>query len=701
MNDITRRQFIKTGAAAGALAGAGILLKPRSAYPFANSMQLTKWVQPIRGLGPTGIPVLTPTADPGFVGADFYQVTIGEFTDQLHPALGPTKLWGYRATGTPASLQRHLGGVILASRGTPVRIRFTNTLPTPHLLPVDITIPGANQAQNRVTTHLHGGLVPWISDGGPFSWFTPSGQSGVSFLNGSGSVFDNILAQPMQPGQADYYYPNNQSFRLVWYHDHALGITRLNAYAGVASAYLIQDSVNAAYVSAGKIPPPSQTIPLIWQDKVFVDPATIGVGDPTWVTVARPDVQSLGSLWYAHVYDPKLYRNFKGQKTLTPPNPSAVPEFFGDTMLTNGTVYPLLTVEAKRYRFLMLNACNARFLNLNLLHAVATAPVEVPTNPKTGFANLVINPSGPTIIQIGTEGGFLLTETTHPNNLPVNLATKTGNLLLGPAERADVIIDFTGQAGQEFILYNDAPGPFPAGAPDTDYYLGNPKNPIQPLAGTGPDTRNVLRIKVVTGAFDPQPLGAILNPTLIDPPLLSPPPTTVPPIPPLAAPVGSTRRNLTLNEAFDQYGRLIQLLGTTTPAPGGGFGLAYEAPATEIVQAGTTEVWAIYNITADTHPIHFHLVNVQVLSRQAFQVNNGRFNLAGAARGPEPDELGWKETVKMHPGEVTVVAMKFDLPTVPFTVPSSPRFPGANEYVWHCHILEHEEHDMMRPLVVQ
>jgi spore coat protein A, manganese oxidase len=719
---VTRRQFIKTTAvAAGALAASGILLKPRSAYPFANSKQLSKWIQPIRGLGPAGIPVLNSVPDPNFANTNYYQVTVGEFTDQLHPALPPTRLWGYWDTKNP--VPRHLGGVILARRGTASRIRFTNNLPATHIIPCDTTIPGANQAQNRIATHLHGGLVPWISDGGPFDWWTPgngssgyTGGTGASFLNGPLSVLDNIAAQPMVPGQADYYYPNDQSARLVWYHDHAYGITRINAYAGIASAYLILDTVNDAYVAAGKIPPLGQTVPLVWQDKIFVDSTTIAVGDPTWNLAARPD----GSLWYAHTYDPKLYRWFKGKKTLTPPDPSVVPEFFGDTMLTNGTVYPLLTVEAKRYRFLMLNACNARFLNLNLLHAGATplvtnppTPVEVPTNPKTGFANLANNQPGPPIIQIGNEAGFLVTETTFPNNRPFNPATLTGNLLLGCAERADVIIDFTGFAGQEFILYNDAPGPFPVGPATNDYYLGNPGNPIQPLAGSGPDTRNVLRIQVVgTAASDPQPAGPILNPGNIDPPLLSTPVTTVAPIPPLPFPAGATFRPLTLNEDFDGYGRLRQLLGTTAPAPLGGFGLEYIAPATEVIQAGSTEVWQIYNLTADTHPIHFHLVNVQVLSRQPFKLNNGRFNLSGVARGPEPNELGWKETVQMHPGEVTSVAMKFDLPaSVPFTVPTSPRFPvgapgplatatKAHEYVWHCHILEHEEHDMMRPLVV-
>jgi spore coat protein A len=161
-------------------------------------------------------------------------------------------------------------------------------------------------------------------------------------------------------------------------------------------------------------------------------------------------------------------------------------------------------------------------------------------------------------------------------------------------------------------------------------------------------------------------------------------------------------RDLTLNETFDAYGRLIQMLGTTTPpAVGKGFGLAYEAPATELVAAGSTEVWRIFNTTADTHPIHFHLVNVQVLSRQPFKLSSGSlFTPTGVAVGPQPNELGWKETVRMNTGEVTSVLMKFDLPTgLPFTVPTSPRT-GGNEYVWHCHILEHEEHDMMRPLVV-
>ena len=706
----TRREFIKQTTAAGA--GLALLkYGTSSAHAVANSGNLQKWIQPIRGLGPTGIPVLSGITDPVFANTTYYQATAGEFLDQLHPQLLPTRLWGYWDTTNP--LPRHLGGVIIATRGTASRIRFTNALPARHILPVDTTVPGANQAQNRIAIHLHGGWVPWISDGGPFDWWDPAGASGLSFLNGPGSLFDNILPK-MVAGQADYFYPNNQGTRLMWYHDHAHGITRLNAYAGLATGYLIIDPAMEAYLGA-KIPGLASTIPLVFQDKVFVS-ATTQVTDPTWATVARPEVQSVGSLWYEHVYNPRAFRMFNGQKTLTPPDPSCIPEFFGDTMLANGLVFPLATVEAKRYRFLILNACNARFLNLNTFVANPANPDGIDLNPKTLFP---LNPVGPKIIQIGNEAGYLVSEVIHVSPKPFNPATLIGNLLLAPGECADVIIDFTGLAGQEIILYNDAPGPFPAGPTTTDYFLGNPKNPVQPLPGTGPDTRQILRIKVIPAPLpDPQPSGPILNPILMDPPPLAPITTTVAPIPPLVPPAGAALRDLTLNEDFDAYGRLRQLLGTTTPGlVGKGFGLEYLAPPTEVVKAGAVEVWRIFNLSADTHPIHFHLVNVQVISRQPFKTVRGLFTPSGLARGPEANELGWKETVQMHPGEVTTVVMKFDLPIVPFPVPTSPRAtavaanngmnlpalpPGQayHEYVWHCHILEHEEHDMMRPLVV-
>ena len=205
-----------------------------------------------------------------------------------------------------------------------------------------------------------------------------------------------------------------------------------------------------------------------------------------------------------------------------------------------------------------------------------------------------------------------------------------------------MIIDFTGLAGREFIMYNDAPGPFPGGPPTTDFYLGNPLNPVQPLAGTGPDTRQILRIKVVAGASDPQPAGPIVNPAVV----IRRPSVTPVINGGVAAPDESSGRlspirDLTLNEAFDQYGRLRQLLGTTkTNLVTKGFGLEYLAPATEVVNAGAVEVWRIFNLTADTHPIHFHLVNVQVLVASALRHASGASS-PPPARGGGRSSTSW------------------------------------------------------------
>jgi len=170
---------------------------------------------------------------------------------------------------------------------------------------------------------------------------------------------------------------------------------------------------------------------------------------------------------------------------------------------------------------------------------------------------------------------------------------------------------------------------------------------------------------------------------------------------------GTPNRFLTLNEDFDDYGRLIQTLGTfakfTNNQGQPTWGQPYVNSATETPSAGAVEVWQLYNLTGDTHPIHFHLVNVQIIQRQAFtgDPTSGITLVAGTERLPDANEMGWKETVRMNPGEATTVIAQFNLPTLPASMgnPTSPRT-GGHEYVWHCHILEHEEHDMMRPLVV-
>jgi spore coat protein A len=694
---ITRRQFMAGTVVAGAALAVPWYFDTGSAFAFYQSKGLQKFVQPLRGVGPGGIPVTALDAFAAPVtGVTHYSLTIAQFTDHLHPHLGPTKLWGYHPVvplGGGAQPQRHLGGIFVAQRGKPIQITFTNTLPPKHILPVDTSanFPDAKRRQNATTTHLHGGFVPWISDGGPFSWFTPGGQYGPSVQSAAGNIYQ-LLNPGLLPGQAEYYYPNNQSARLVWYHDHAHDLTRLNAYAGIASAYIIRDSFEGNLRNRGLpdfVENGGRELPIIIQDKIFVGPDIL-TKDPTW-----PGPTGVGSLWYPHTYEPDRWE--LGDHPLgLPPDSSIVAEMFGDTMLANGTVYPEATVEARRYRLRVLNACQSRFLNLQL-YVDDGSPDGITLNHRLKPTNV----PGPDFLVLGTEGGFLPKPVHVPSNHPFDPNKLSGSLITGPAERWDLLVDFHGFAGKKVILYNDAPAPFPEGDPVNDYFPGAPDNPTQPQPGFGPNTRQIMRFNVIPATSKDAPLritpGTDLTPDLM--PFLVPPGTAVQ-NGVLHLPPGVRVRPLTLNEAFDGYGRLIQLLGTNQRV-NGGFGRAYEDPATETPEAGSTEVWQIANLTGDTHPIHFHLVNVQVLARQPFDADiyDGTPSYTGPARGPDRTELGWKETVRMNPEEVTTVIMRFDLPTVPFPVPASPRT-GGHEYVWHCHILEHEEHDMMRPLIV-
>jgi spore coat protein A len=333
--------------------------------------------------------------------------------------------------------------------------------------------------------------------------------------------------------------------------------------------------------------------------------------------------------------------------------------------------------------------------------------------------------------QVGNEGGFLPAVAVHDNTRPIPLVEPDTtnpngpfNLLLAPAERADVVIDFNGAAESSFILYADAPAPFPGGDPRYDYFSGNEDQTASggapsTQAGFGPNTRTLLKISVSTGVGDPIDTPtwlANMNAKLQEnfasgnqPALLY---NDGMPWQPKFPFVGVVNRQLTLNEDFDEFGRLIQTMGTFTRNGTNNQGLPtwslpYFAPTTENPSAGSTEVWQIMNLTGDTHPIHFHLVNVQLIQRQPFTGMPGDegvdWDYSGPPTPPDPNELGWKETVRMNPGEITTVIMRFDLPNLPTAAMRkavSPRT-GGKEYVWHCHILEHEEHDMMRPLVIR
>jgi len=323
--------------------------------------------------------------------------------------------------------------------------------------------------------------------------------------------------------------------------------------------------------------------------------------------------------------------------------------------------------------------------------------------------------------------GHRLNVTVDPTtgDRSVDPANPGGSLITSPAERWDIIVDFSAFAGRRLVLFNDTPAPFPGGDSLYDGDLDTDPNGNKVLIN-----QLIMEIDVAaatTGPPDP-PLGITAGFPLaanilsgIDRALSSNWASIT--SRPLPAPSNTARvRKLTLNELFDEHGRLIQMLGTNrlnNPAPGYTIdpeapganlnktnAMAYMDPVTEAPRANDVEVWEIANLTADVHPMHFHLVNVQVLGRRPF--TGYSFNAAGLGaptglgveRGPDATELGWKDTVRMNPGEVTRVAMRFDLTPVPFAVPASPRL-GGNEFVWHCHILEHEEHDMMRPLVVK
>ena len=727
---MNRRQFLRSTA----LAGSGAMLLRGRAWPFAQSPKnIRKFVTSLPGLGPTGtneigqyLPLAAKTTS-RFAGidTDVYHVGVKAFSERMHPDLPrATRFQGYYDLA--AGDQKYLGGLIVAQRGRPILLNVKNELPNRALIPTDPTAmagPGmmvGDLPLNRIVTHLHGGRTPWFSDGTPFQWFDPSGMKGECFMNVPGT-------KPPK-GSASYYYPMDQSARLVWYHDHAMGLTRTNVYTGIVSGLVIVDDFVTYLVNSGVLPD-LVGIPLIIQDKNFVAENVLAM-DPGWQW-GEP-----GDLWYPHAYEKEILAggvpNAKGRwdwgPTCTPPAKgtepvptpvSLVPEAFFDTILINGGVYPKVSVTPKRVRFQLLNGSQARFYHLNLYLESSQTP---------GEANLHV--PGPKMYQLGTEGGFLPHVAIHRNGISCldlkadptgNTAKADGpfNLLLAPAERADVVIDFNGcPAHSTFILHNDAPAPFPFGDCRNNYFTGNDDctaigGAPSTKAGHGPNTKTLLKIEVTAGAGDSVGTAAWLaemNGHLKanfasgnQPGLLF---NNGSPWEPAFPFDGVADRMLTLNEDFDEYGRLIQRLGTADSESKNNqgmptWGLGYMSPVTENPSNGATEVWQIMNLTGDTHPIHFHLVNVQLIQRQPFEGNPSKWSYTGWPTPPEANETGWKDTVRMNPGEVATVIMQFNLPRLPASMgdPVSPRT-GGHEYVWHCHILEHEEHDMMRPFVV-
>jgi FtsP/CotA-like multicopper oxidase with cupredoxin domain/fibronectin type 3 domain-containing protein len=980
-----------TGALATAVLDNGIisaitLKKAGSGYLIPG---IRKFVDTLPGLTPAGannlgqyIPLAVADTTT-FPGADYYEIGVVQYQEQMHSDLPPTLLRGYVQLETAVVTGAHyalpggkfgvdaphfLGPTIIAQKDRPVRITFYNLLPTGAagdlFLPVDSTLMGSGEAEmsmpydpvpatggdvtdmvrnphctdksmrgmcftdNRATLHLHGGNTPWISDGTPHQWITPAGETTMWPEGVSVESVPDMVGVPGVPdcsgpndGCQTFYYTNQQSARLMFYHDHAWGITRLNVYAGEAAGYVITDPTEQAlFGPGGPYASMGEGIPLVVQDRTFVPQAEqLAAQDPTWDYSRWGDY---GDLWFHHVYMPAqnpgdpsgmsafgrwmygpwfwppagdvkngpIANPYFGKSPEGPdgirgtaddwstflavpcslddpttwqyqedpfcepqyipgtPNISVGMEQFNDTPIVNGVAYPTLTLEPKSYRLRMLNAANDRFFNFQWYVAdpstastalnglgqviggtevalkadeVAAAqldPVVFPT------PDLTLSPAGPDWIQIGTEGGFIpkpvvvdgqqvTTWITDPTRFDVGNVDQH-SLLLAPAERADVIVDFSKFAGQTLILYNDAPAAFPARIPSYDYYTGAPDlSPVGApsiLPGYGPNTRTIMQVKIAgtaapafnvsqlqtrfshkangTGVFESGQHPIIVGQASYNSAYgtsfaasgwCSSPTSTVKcdgfarinqqggdpfTFDTLKGATSGTWSKLSIplepkaihdemnSTNFDEFGRMQATLGVeVVPATPGLQNVVlspYVFPTTELLDTTNlpranvkvtpiataddgTQIWKITHNGVDTHPIHFHATDVQVLNRVTWD---------NIIIPPDPTELGWKETVRVSPLEDTIVAMRPAIPTLPFDFPNNVRLlspmmtegqaidlssvkdplglgmtafaPNGEpidvynhyvnfgaEYVYHCHILSHEEMDMMHSVL--
>ncbi len=657
------------------LVGAGYMLHSKSKERRTAVMQI-----PGGSLSPDDVdkyvlPLIKPPAMPLSKGSnknkDKYDIAVRQFTQRiLSPPWPETTVWSYGSTDFPGTVAE--GGTfnypaftIEADWNKTIQVQWRNELvdgmgnPLPHLLPVDPTLHWANPIGMRdmrpdpadtaywlhpylgpdgrytgpvpIVTHVHGAHTNEDSDGYAEAWYLPAQAAmdpNIQFATGTFfDYFNTKYGHGWMPGTATFKYPNDQPATTLWYHDHALGMTRLNVYAGPAGFWLIRggsNDVDLGYIAPGVGDDPLgeyTEIPIAIQDRSFNDDGSLFYPDNRAFFEGLSVLQLLIPFIPAPACD-GLFSDV---------SPIWQPEFFGNMMVVNGFTWPYLEVEQTRYRFRFLNGCNSRFLILKMSN-------------------------GMTFHQIGGDQGFL--------PAPVALA----ELLMAPAERADVIVDFsTIPVGTEIILLNLGPDePFGGGIPGVDFDPADPDS-----------TGQVMMFRVKAG--NSLPTGDL--------------PATLPAAPALG-PAGNTRavslneeESLTVRVVTDAFGNVVldcadpdaepfgptsALLGTLNP-DGTGNPLLWMDPITENPALGATETWEIHNFTMDAHPIHIHLVKFEVVGRQPF---------GGPVYGPEPWETGFKDTVIAYPGEITRVKMMFDLPGF---------------YVWHCHIVEHEDNEMMRP----
>jgi spore coat protein A len=708
-------------------------------FPLAADLAAqSQTVLPGRSIPQFAQPLPTLSAGGGTISTVFgnapLTIHICEFDARVLPpgAVTPnvqtsTRVWGYVAGSCPTSPRdTYIGPVIVNTRGTPTPITFVNDLGSTSTTQVlayknstDQTIHWADPAHDEANgcemaegyppygspcaqnysgsipaaVHLHGGEVPPEIDGGPDAWFTSDGAH-----HGHGYYSFPVAA----PNAATYSYPNTQPAAPLWFHDHVLGVTRLDVYAGLAGAYFITDPGEQL---PANLPGVDEVIPIVIQDRMF----------DTNGQLFFPADSNGGELW-----------------TPDPEHPYWVPEFLGDTIVVNGKAWPYLEVEPRRYRFLFLNGSNARTYELFL------------GDPARGNSGLPFQ-------VIGTDGGYL--------DAPASVQ----KLLIMPGERYSVIIDFSKSApGRRIVLRNIAKSPYPSGeAPDgrtigrvMQFRVGPCASGLcgandpsydptsgEPLRGNG---QKIVRLaNPSTGRLAPD-VAVDKRRELTLNEISADPITAIDPVTNESTDYPGGPVEILLNNT-EWSGNSARSYGDFTPITVGSNTTYYS----ELPREGDTEIWEIVNLTADAHPIHLHLVEFQLLNRQRFNVNlytrayekafpGGEFlqgfgppldyraannelsggkdggnpdisdYLQGPIRPPAPRESGWKDTVLVPPGMVTRLVVRWapidlplDTPTDELHYAFDPSDGFHHGYVWHCHILDHEDNEMMRPDLVE
>lgn len=678
---LSRRQFLVGSAAMGT----GLFL-----VSFAGGTRIARAV-PITGasLDPEDItkyasPLLIPPVMPrartirqrGGKPIDYYEISMRQLSQQILPAgLPPTTVWGYGAVSRERErglLIHHAPSLTIeAERNRPVRVKWINDLVDadgnylPHLLPVDPTLHWANPSGGTsgrdtrpeftttpgrytgpvpMVTHVHGAVgVGDESDGYAEAWYLPAARNIPAGHATDGTWYDFFAGKALTrfgvdwgAGYATFQYPNSNRASTIWYHDHALGMTRLNVYAGPAGFYIVRggpddivldtrDSSKA--VLPGPAPkandsfPSNKTyyeIPIVIQDRAFnVD----------------------GSLFYpdTRAFFDGLVGPYIPEGGMEGFSPIWNPEYFGNTIMINGNTWPFQVVEQRRYRFRFLNGCQSRFLILDFN--------EIP---------------GVEVWQIGNDGGFLAA--------PVNMTADHDNrILMGLAERADVIVDFTNVPLGRHVLANVGPDePFGGGVPGYDFEVADPET-----------TGQVLEFRVVTAVA----ADSTTPPRFFGLPAITPLPAAI-----RTRQLGLIEKSGTGedHEGEEVEGPIQAVLGTIE----GGWPVEHPwmDPVTENPGVGDTEIWELFNATADAHPMHVHEVTFEVVDREGLVMDGDEpespLRTNGSVTPPEPWETGFKDTVIAYPGQVTRIKATFATP---------------GQYVWHCHIIEHEDNEMMRP----